>query len=55
MFTTFFVIQGLDNIGIELGFFTSYVVSVINGLSIGIGAGFGYVIAKRLFDAIFDK
>ena len=55
MFTTFLLIQGLRNIGIDLGFFTSYVITIVNGLSIGIGVGFGYVIAKRLFEAIFDK
>ena len=55
MVITFLLFQGLDMIGIDFGYFTSYIINVVNGLSIGIGVGFGYVIAKRLFDAIFDK
>jgi formate hydrogenlyase subunit 3/multisubunit Na+/H+ antiporter MnhD subunit len=33
----------------------SIITYVILGSSIGISAGFGYVIAQRLFDALLDK
>ena len=35
-----------------LGYYTIYVVL---GVAIGISAGFGYIIAQRLFDALLDK
>ena len=34
------------------GYYISYVVL---GAAIGISAGFGYIIAQRLFDALLDK
>jgi len=33
----------------------SAITYVILGSSIGISAGFGYIIAQRLFDALLDK
>lgn len=33
----------------------STVIYVIGGTAVGIGAGFGYVIAQRLFDALLTK
>jgi len=33
----------------------TYFVYVILGLSIGLSTGFGYVISKRLFDALFKE
>ncbi len=34
---------------------SSVIMYVLLGGSIGISAGFGYVIAQRLFDALLDK
>jgi len=34
---------------------SSYMMYGVLGLSIGLSVGFGYVISKRLFDALFEK
>jgi len=34
---------------------SSVMMYTILGLSIGLSTGFGYVISKRLFDALFEK
>jgi hypothetical protein len=54
MVVGFLITQGLIRIGVGYQFF-SYIDSVIIGVSTGISLGFGYVIAKRLFDAMFSK
>jgi uncharacterized membrane protein YeiH len=43
----------LKNTGISSAMGT--ITWVVMGASIGISAGFGYVIAQRLFDALLDK
>ena len=56
MVIIFLLIQGLQAIGIDFGYFNSIIVNATNGVLIGIGVGFGFVVAKRLFDiTIFDK
>ena len=35
--------------------FNSIITYVVLGSSIGISAGFGYIIAQRLFDALLNK
>jgi len=55
MVVTFLILQGFDTIGIELGYFSATIWTGINGVLMGIGAGFGFVVAKRLFDITFDK
>jgi hypothetical protein len=50
------LVQWFDAIGIEFGYFGWNIMSTANGVLIGIGAGFSFVIAKRLFNiTIFDK
>jgi hypothetical protein len=53
MVTGFLITQGLMRIGVGYEYF-SYVYYVIIGVSTGISLGFGYVIAKRLFDSLFS-
>jgi len=56
MLVIFLLMQGLDAIGISFGYFSSIIITSVNGVLMGIGIGFGFVIAKRLFDiTIFDK
>ncbi len=56
MVIIFLIVQGLGKIGIDLGVFSSIIINATNGVLIGIGIGFGFVVAKRLFDiTIFDK
>jgi len=50
----FLITQGLMRVGVGYEFF-SYVGYMVMGISTGISLGFGYVIAKRLFDALFSK
>ncbi len=55
MVVTFLILMSLDEIGISLGWYSGYIWYCIMGVLAGIGAGFGFVIAKRLFDVTFDK
>ena len=55
MVVTFLILQGFNEIGINLGYFSATIWTSINGVLIGIGAGFGFVVAKRLFGITFDK
>ena len=49
-------LEALGNIGIKFGVFSIYIINAVQGVLMGIGAGFGFVVAKRLFDiTIFDK
>jgi hypothetical protein len=54
MMVVFLITQGLMRIGVGYQYF-SYISDVVMGVSTGISLGFGYVIAKRLFDALFPK
>ena len=55
MVVTFLILQGFDTIGIELGYFSSTIWSSMNGVLIGIGVGFGFVVSKRLFDITLNQ
>lgn len=55
MIIVFLLVQGLSKIGVDLGYFSSIIINAVNGVLIGIGVGFGFVVAKRLFDITFDK
>ena len=55
MVVTFLILTGLDEIGIFSRLYSGYIWYGIAGVLAGIGAGFGFVIAKRLFDFTFDK
>jgi hypothetical protein len=54
LFITYFVILGFNVLRFDLvRSFVGYIGYVVMGLSIGISLGFGFVIAKRLFGALF--
>jgi hypothetical protein len=39
---------------LDVSMVTSFMMYILLGASIGISAGFGYIVAQRLFDALLD-